>query len=110
MYLYIMRPNGVSVFPTPAIAMVGLNSDARKSLPSSFQEPENHIILIGETNMDFGGLYIFKELFWRGLLGRISQKGLDFYHKSLNPFGNLCNLRGKPERGLLETGKRNLGP
>ncbi len=43
--------------------MVGLNSDARKSLPSSFQEPENHIILIGETNMDFGGSLYIKELF-----------------------------------------------
>ncbi len=72
--------NGVSVFPTPAIAMVGLNSDARKSLPSSFQEPENHIILIGETNMDFGGSLYIKELFGE-TVGEIPE--LD-YKKELN--------------------------
>jgi len=37
--------NGVSVFPTPAIAMVGLNSDARKSLPFIFSRArKTHII------------------------------------------------------------------
>ena len=72
--------NGVSVFPTPAIAMVGLNDNAEKTLPSSFQEPENHLILIGETNMDFGGSLYIKELFGE-TIGEISE--LD-YKKELN--------------------------
>ncbi len=55
--------NGVSVFPTPAIAMVGLNDDQNRVLPSSFQADENHLILIGETKMDFGGSLYLKELF-----------------------------------------------
>jgi len=55
--------NGVSVFPTPAIAMVGLNEDEHKVLASSFQEDENHLILIGETNKEFGGSLYIKELF-----------------------------------------------
>jgi phosphoribosylformylglycinamidine synthase len=55
--------NGTSVFPTPAIAMVGLNEDEAKVLPSSFQSDENHLILIGETGMEFGGSLYIKELF-----------------------------------------------
>ena len=55
--------NGVSVFPTPAIAMVGLNEDQNRVLPSSFQSEENHLILIGETKMEFGGSLYVKELF-----------------------------------------------
>jgi phosphoribosylformylglycinamidine synthase len=55
--------NGVSVFPTPAIAMVGLNEDENRVLPSAFQGEENHLILIGDTNMEFGGSLYVKELF-----------------------------------------------
>jgi len=55
--------NGTSVFPTPAIAMVGLNEDETRVLPSSFQSDENHLILIGDTGMEFGGSLYIKELF-----------------------------------------------
>ncbi len=55
--------NGVSVFPTPAIAMVGLNEDENCVLPSAFQEDDNHLLLIGETKMAFGGSLYIKELF-----------------------------------------------
>ena len=55
--------NGVSVFPTPAIAMVGLNDDEKRVLPSSFQEDENHLVLIGVTGKEFGGSLYIKELF-----------------------------------------------
>ncbi|HFQ61942.1 MAG TPA: phosphoribosylformylglycinamidine synthase subunit PurL [Epsilonproteobacteria bacterium] len=54
--------NGVSVFPTPAIAMVGLNEDENKVLPSAFQEEESHIVLIGETKGEFGGSLYIKAL------------------------------------------------
>ena len=55
--------NGIGVFPTPAIVMVGLNEDANKTLPSSFQKEGASIYLIGETNSDFGGSLYMKELF-----------------------------------------------
>ncbi|WP_060825675.1 phosphoribosylformylglycinamidine synthase subunit PurL [Sulfurospirillum cavolei] len=55
--------NGVGVFPTPAIVMVGLNDDANKTLPSSFQKEGASIYLIGETKSDFGGSLYMKELY-----------------------------------------------
>ena len=55
--------NGVSVFPTPAIAMVGLNEDENRVLPSAFQEEGNTIVLVGETKGEFGGSLYIKELF-----------------------------------------------
>jgi len=55
--------NGVGVFPTPAIVMVGLNQDANKTLPSSFQKEGSSLYLIGDTKSDFGGSLYMKELF-----------------------------------------------
>ena len=55
--------NGIGVFPTPAIVMVGLNDDANKTLPSSFQKEGASVYLIGETKSDFGGSLYMKELF-----------------------------------------------
>jgi len=68
--------NGTSVFPTPAIAMVGLNEDAKKVLPSAFQNDENHLILIGDTNAEFGASLYIKELYGEtvGRLGGINYK------------------------------------
>lgn len=54
--------NGVSVFPTPAIAMVGLNDDENKVLPSTFQEEGSQILLVGETKGEFGGSLYIKAL------------------------------------------------
>ena len=54
--------NGVSVYPTPAIAMVGLNDDANKVLPSSFQEEGSVVLLLGETKGEFGGSLYIKAL------------------------------------------------
>jgi len=55
--------NGVSVFPTPAIAMVGLNDDENKILPSSFQEEGSEILLIGKMKSEFGGSLYIKALY-----------------------------------------------
>ena len=55
--------NGVGVYPTPAIAMVGVNDDANKVLPSSFQEIGSSLYLIGDTKSEFGGSLYMKELF-----------------------------------------------
>ena len=54
--------NGVSVFPTPAIAMVGLNEDENKILPSAFQEDDAVVLLVGETKSEFGGSLYIKAL------------------------------------------------
>jgi len=54
--------NGVSVFPTPAIAMVGLNDDENKVLPSAFQEEGSQLLLVGETKGEFGGSLYIKAL------------------------------------------------
>ncbi|HEO98378.1 MAG: phosphoribosylformylglycinamidine synthase subunit PurL [Campylobacterales bacterium] len=54
--------NGVSVYPTPSIAMVGLNEDQNRVLPSAFQEEGSDILLIGETKGEFGGSLYIKAL------------------------------------------------
>lgn len=54
--------NGVSVFPTPSIATVGVNDDANKVLMSSFQEEGNSIYLVGESASEFGGSLYMKEI------------------------------------------------
>jgi len=55
--------NGISVFPTPTIAMVGVNEDEYKILPSIFQEEGNYVVLLGETRGAFGGSLYIKKLF-----------------------------------------------
>jgi len=55
--------NGVGIFPTPAIAMVGVNDDANKVLPSCFKEEGDYIYLLGETKTEFGGSLYLKKLY-----------------------------------------------
>ena len=55
--------NGVGVFPTPAIAMVGVNDDENKVLPSCFQSAGNSIYILGETQEDFGGSLFVKKIY-----------------------------------------------
>jgi len=55
--------NGKSVFPTPAIAMVGINEDQNNVLLSTFQKEGNTIYLVGESRSEFGGSLYMKELF-----------------------------------------------
>ena len=40
MYLYTMKQTEWEFFPTPSIAMVGVNDDANKVLPSCVQKME----------------------------------------------------------------------
>ena len=54
--------NGVSVFPTPSIATVGVNDDQEKVLMSSFQKEGNLLYLVGETASEFGGSLYMKEI------------------------------------------------
>ena len=55
--------NGVGVFPTPSIAMVGVNEDANKVLPSALQEDGNYLYLLGDTKSEFGGSLYMKIIF-----------------------------------------------
>lgn len=54
--------NGVSVFPTPSIATVGVNDDQNRVLMSSFQEEGNTLYLVGESKNEFGGSLYMKEI------------------------------------------------
>ncbi len=54
--------NGVSVFPTPSIATVGVNDDQDKVLMSNFQEEGNLLYIVGETRSEFGGSLYMKEV------------------------------------------------
>jgi len=55
--------NGESVFPTPAIATVGVNDDMNKVLPSSLQQNGNIIYILGDTKPEFGGSLYLKKMF-----------------------------------------------
>ncbi len=100
--------NGVSVFPTPAIAMVGVNDDQRAVLPSSFQQEENHLLLIGTTGMEFGGSLYIKELF-NETSGKISDidytKELRLWELVIeaNKKGLLCSAKDLSSGGLAIT-------
>ena len=54
--------NGVSVFPTPSIATVGVNDDQNNVLMSSFQTEGNALYLVGESKSEFGGSLYMKEI------------------------------------------------
>ena len=54
--------NGISVFPTPSIATVGVNDDENNVLISSFQAKGNVLYLVGESNSEFGGSLYMKEI------------------------------------------------
>jgi phosphoribosylformylglycinamidine synthase subunit PurL len=54
--------NGVSVFPTPAIATVGVNDDQNKILMSNFQKEGNTLYLVGNSSSEFGGSLYMKEV------------------------------------------------
>ena len=55
--------NGVSIYPTPAIAMVGLNEESNRVLPSSLQGENNRILLLGVTKGVFAASLYMKELY-----------------------------------------------
>lgn len=55
--------NGVSVFPTPAIAMVGLGDDANNVLTAPLKKEGDLLLLVGKTKGAFGGSLYIKELY-----------------------------------------------
>ena len=65
--------DGEGIYPTPAIAMVGVNDDANKTLSSSFQKTDSSIYLVGDTKSDFGGSLYLKKIYGKvgGVLAKI---------------------------------------
>ncbi len=90
--------NGKSVYPTPTVAMVGLNDDANKVLPSVFQEINDVVYIIGDTQKEFGGSLYLKELFGKvaGELPKID------YEKELKLWDFVIEAN---KRGLLKAAK-----
>ncbi|NKQ40963.1 MAG: phosphoribosylformylglycinamidine synthase subunit PurL [Sulfurovum sp.] len=95
--------NGKSVFPTPAIVMVGINDDENKVLPSSLQKEGSLVVLLGKTTGQFGGSLYIKKLHGEttGSLADID------YRAELNLWKLIIDANTK---GLLESAKDvNLG-
>ncbi|NPA51074.1 MAG: phosphoribosylformylglycinamidine synthase subunit PurL [Epsilonproteobacteria bacterium] len=63
--------DGISIYPTPSIAMVGVNDDATKVLKSHFINNGDLIALVGKSKGEFGGSLYLKELFGQ-IAGSIS--------------------------------------
>ncbi|OCL83601.1 phosphoribosylformylglycinamidine synthase subunit PurL [Arcobacter porcinus] len=55
--------NGVSIFPTPSIAMVGVNECAENVLTSKIKANGNILYLLGDTKSEFGGSLYLKKFF-----------------------------------------------
>lgn len=55
--------NDVSIYPTPSIAVVGVNNDANNVLASSFQNSGNILYLLGDTKSEFGGSLYLKKFY-----------------------------------------------
>ncbi len=95
--------NGVSIFPTPAIAMVGVNDDANNVLTSTFKNDGDVIVLLGKTKGEFGGSLALKEVVVE-VKGEISP--LD-YQEELKLWDIVIKAN---EKGLLNSAKDvNLG-
>ena len=90
--------NGVSVFPTPSIATVGVNDDENKVLMNSFQKEGNMLYLLGDTASEFGGSLYMKELY-DTVAGTLPQ--ID-YDKELALWNNIIDANKK---GLLASAK-----
>jgi phosphoribosylformylglycinamidine synthase len=90
--------NGVSVFPTPSIATVGVNDDQNKVLFNSFQKEGNTLYLLGDTKSEFGGSLYMKELHGK-VAGKLPE--ID-YVKELSLWNTVINANKK---GLLASAK-----
>jgi len=57
--------NGLSIYPTPILGMVGLIEPATHVTTQWFKNPGDHIILLGETKEDLGGTEYLKVVHYR---------------------------------------------
>jgi phosphoribosylformylglycinamidine synthase len=68
--------NGTSVFPTPAIAMVGIHDDNQNILTAEFKEAGNSVYLLGHTGHDFGGS-LYMKIFGDTVAGKMGELNYD---------------------------------
>ncbi len=52
--------NGLSIYPTPMIGIVGLIDDAERAVTQWFKQADDDIVLLGETREDLGGTEYLK--------------------------------------------------
>lgn len=90
--------NGVSIFPTPTICMVGVNSDANKVLPSKLLGDGNALYIIGDTKSEFGGSLYMKKFY--GVVGGVHPE-VDFT-KEMKLWDLIIKAN---EKGLLKSAK-----
>ncbi|MCK9336859.1 MAG: phosphoribosylformylglycinamidine synthase subunit PurL [Arcobacteraceae bacterium] len=90
--------NGVSIFPTPTICMVGVNSDANKVLPSKLTTDGNKLYIIGDTKSEFGGSLYMKKFY--GIVGGVHPE-VDF-DKEMKLWDLIIKAN---EKGLLKSAK-----
>ena len=57
--------NGLSIYPTPIIGMVGLIEPADRMTTQWFRNPGDRVILLGETQEDLGGTEYLKVVHYR---------------------------------------------
>lgn len=61
--------NGTSIFPTPAIAVVGVLDDPKKLITMPFKAVGNSVYLLGETRSEFGA-----SLYMKAVEGKVAGK------------------------------------
>jgi phosphoribosylformylglycinamidine synthase len=54
---------GISIFPTPVLGVVGIIEDMNKTLTPGFQEKESSVILLGENKNELGASEYIKHVF-----------------------------------------------
>ncbi len=57
--------NGLSIYPTPVIGMVGLIEPADRMITQWFKTPGDRVLLLGETQEDLGGTEYLKVVHYR---------------------------------------------
>ncbi|MXX11632.1 MAG: phosphoribosylformylglycinamidine synthase subunit PurL, partial [Nitrospira sp. SB0667_bin_9] len=57
--------NGLSIYPTPIIGMVGLIEPADRMVTQWFKTPGDRVLLLGETQEDLGGTEYLKVVHYR---------------------------------------------
>jgi len=90
--------NGVSIFPTPSIAMVGVNESEDRVLTSNFKDEGDVIVLLGNTKGEFGGSLALKEI-----AGKIKGELSDIDYKDELKLWDVVIKAN--EKGLLKSAK-----
>ncbi|HGZ71152.1 MAG TPA: phosphoribosylformylglycinamidine synthase subunit PurL [Nitratifractor sp.] len=95
--------DGVSIFPTPSIAMVGVNESQESVLRSKFVDAGDVIVILGSTKGEFGASLVLKEI-----LGEVKGEFAPLDYKAELSLWELIIKAN--EEGLLKSAKDiNIG-